>query len=77
MLAEAGSDDEIVVEVEKMTREAGIMAGIIPITGPSIKYGGYFLLTRRMKKAPGTGTIGCGRILFARGTSHGGVIVIL
>jgi len=42
MLAEAGSDDEIVVEVEKMTREAGIMAGIIPITGPSIKYGGYF-----------------------------------
>jgi len=32
MLAEAGSDDEIVVEVEKMTREAGIMAGIIPIT---------------------------------------------
>ena len=28
-----------------MTRDARLMSGIILITGPTIQYGGYFLLT--------------------------------
>jgi len=36
-----------------MTREAGLISGIILITVPTIQYGGYFLLTSLMNKGSG------------------------
>jgi hypothetical protein len=36
-----------------MARDAILMSGIILITGPTIQYGGYFLLTSPMNKGSG------------------------
>jgi hypothetical protein len=65
------------VEGENMTREAKIMAGIILITVPSIRYGGYFLLTQLMDRSSGYMDNPLRRNFSRAGHAHVGVIVIL
>ena len=60
-----------------MTREAKIMAGIILITVPSIRYGGYFLLTQLMDRSSGYMDNPLRRNFSRAGHAHVGVIVIL
>src|ERR1700731_722849 len=60
-----------------MTREARLMCGIILITGPTIQYGGYFLLTSLMNKGNGYMENPLRQNFFRAGHAHAGVIVIL
>jgi len=60
-----------------MTREAGLMSGIILITVPTIQYGGYFLLTSLMEKSSGYMENPLRQNFFRAGHAHAGVIVIL
>lgn len=60
-----------------MTPEARIMSGIIPITVPTIQYGGYFLLTSLMNKGSGYMENPLRQNFFHSGHAHAGVIVIL
>ncbi len=60
-----------------MTREAGLMSGIILITVPTIQYGGYFLLTSLMDKSSGYMENPLRQNFFRAGHAHAGVIVIL
>ncbi len=60
-----------------MTREAGLLSGIILITVPTIQYGGYFLLTSLMDKSSGYMDNPLRQNFFRAGHAHAGVIVIL
>src|SRR5437870_13297571 len=60
-----------------MTREAILMSGIILITIPTIKYGGYFLFTSLMSKSSGYMENPLRQNFFRAGHAHAGVIVIL
>src|SRR3977135_2288591 len=60
-----------------MTREARMMSGIIPITVPTIQYGGYFLLTSLMTKGSGYMDNPLRQNFFRAGHAHAGVFVIL
>src|SRR6202051_5017895 len=62
---------------EPMTREAGLMSGIILITAPTIQYGGYFLLTSLVDKSSGYMDNPLRQNFFRAGHAHAGVIVIL
>jgi hypothetical protein len=60
-----------------MTKEARIMSGIILISVPSIKYGGYFLLRSLMDRTSGYMDNPLRQNFFRAGHAHAGVIVIL
>jgi hypothetical protein len=60
-----------------MTREARLLSGIILVTVPSIRYGGYFLLTSLMDKSSGYMDNPLRQNFFRAGHAHAGVIVIL
>jgi hypothetical protein len=54
-----------------------MMSGIILITVPTIRYGGYFLLTSLMTKGSGYMDNPLRQNFFRAGHAHAGVIVIL
>ena len=60
-----------------MTREAKMMYGIALIIGPTIQYGGYFLLTSLMNKNSGYMENPLRQNFFRAGHAHAGVIVLL
>ncbi|HZQ23336.1 MAG TPA: hypothetical protein VFA89_11100 [Terriglobales bacterium] len=60
-----------------MTRDARLMSGIILITGPTIQYGGYFLLTSPMNKGSGYMGQPTPSELLSCGQAHAGVTVIV
>src|ERR1700730_7064541 len=60
-----------------MTLEAGLFAGIILITVPTIQYGGYFLLTSLVDRSSGYMDNPLRQNFFRAGHAHAGVIVIL
>src|ERR1700741_3502777 len=60
-----------------MTREAKLMYGIALIIGPTIQYGGYFLLTSLMNKNSGYMENPLRQNFFRAGHAHAAVIVIL